>query len=167
MYLGLGSNLGDRHATLLAAMNDLDALPEFVLLRQASWYSTAAMGEAAGEAFINTVVAGHYSGTPEKLLTACQAIEQAHGRTRPYHWAPRTLDIDILWWEGIPWNTPELTIPHPGLSERAFALVPLLEIAPHLADSATGASLSNWLSFQMLNQGIETWAPNTAGAARD
>lgn len=159
MYLGLGSNLGDRFGILQAAIRDLSALRGFVLLRTAGWYTTAAMGKDSGEPFINTAVAGLFDGPATELLKHCQAIEKQYGRTRPYAWAPRTLDIDLLWWEGIALDTAELTLPHPRLRERAFAVVPLLEIAPHLVDTVTGDPLSNALTPQLLRQGIEPYVP--------
>jgi 2-amino-4-hydroxy-6-hydroxymethyldihydropteridine diphosphokinase len=168
VYLGLGSNLGDRAGFLQAAVRDLRSLPGFVLLRQAGLYSTAAVGESAGGEFVNTVVAGSYTGSPNELLDHCLEIEQKHGRERPYPWAPRTLDIDLLWWEGVTLESPRLTLPHPRLHERAFALVPLLELAPHLCLPRTGTPLSAALTPHVLSQGIEPFnhRPTLPGVAR-
>ena len=168
VYLGLGSNLGDRERFLEAGIRDLRALPGFVLLKRASFYSTKALGESAGEEFVNTVVSATYSGSPYELLDACLEIEKKHGRERPYVWAPRTLDIDLLWWEGVTIESPRLSVPHPRLRERAFALVPLLELAPRLYDSTDGAPLSASLTGGLLGQGIAPFARHLqpAGSAR-
>lgn len=157
MYLGLGSNLGQRAGFVEAALRDLRALKGFVLLRRAGMYRTAPLGEHAGDEFVNTAVAGWFDGTPTELLKRCQEIEAAHGRTRPYPWAPRTLDIDVLWWEGQVITSPALTVPHPRLRERAFALLPLLDLAPHLVWPETGQALSTALSPALLKQGIEVF----------
>jgi 2-amino-4-hydroxy-6-hydroxymethyldihydropteridine diphosphokinase len=156
VYLGLGSNLGDRFAYLQAAARALAADRRFTLLRTSSVYASRAVGENAGGEFLNSAVAGLWDGTPDELLEMCQAIELEQGRVRPYPQAPRTLDIDILWWEGLELNTPHLRVPHEHLRERAFALVPLLEIAAHLQDPGTGAPLSASLTTNLLEQGIET-----------
>lgn len=168
VYLGLGSNLGERVAFLEAGIRDLALLSGFVLLHRASLYATSAIGELAGEEFVNTVVSGTYSGSPYELLDACLGIEKMHGRERPYVWAPRTLDIDLLWWEGVTMVTPRLTLPHPRLRDRAFALVPLLELAPDLCDPDDGTPLATALTGELLNQGIERYAQDRkpAGVAR-
>lgn len=162
VYLGLGSNLGDRGGWIESAVSDLRALPKFTLLRRAEMYSSRALGKRAGGEFLNTALAGLWEGTPKELLEACQSLEQAHGRMRPFADAPRTLDIDLLWWEGVEMSTTDLTLPHPRLSERAFALVPLLEIAPELIERRGGLRLSASLSPALLQQGIENASPSKA-----
>lgn len=128
-YLGLGANLGDAQATLHAAIDALRALPNSRVISLSSFYRTAPI-EASGPDYINAVVALTTTLPPLALLHAVQAIEQAHGRERPYRNAPRTLDIDLLLHNNVTLNTTELTLPHPRLTERAFVLIPLLEIAP-------------------------------------
>lgn len=164
VYLGLGSNLGDRRAFLELAVHRLAALPRFTLLRRSTLYQSRALGEAAGGEFLNGAVAGHWEASPRELLHACQAIELEGGRERPYKDAPRTLDIDILWWDGMEMSTPELTLPHPRLRSRAFALVPLLEILPRFGAAGNGEPLSSWLSTELLNQGIQTTTHSQAAA---
>jgi len=154
VYLGLGSNLGDREGNLHDAIEALRREPGFVYLNRASIYRTSALGPNAGDEFRNTVVAGLWSGSPESLLDLCHRIEARCGRDRPYRWAPRTLDIDILFWDGVEMSTPCLRIPHPDLCQRAFALVPLLELAPDLFGS-DGCSLDASLTGKLLGQGIE------------
>ena len=154
LFLGLGTNLGARQDHLESAVRALRRLPRFILLARASVYESRALGDPGGPDFLNTAVAGFWNGTPAELLAACLRIEDRHGRTRPYRDAPRTLDIDILFWEGCSVSTPRLTVPHPRLTERAFALLPLLELAPDLLDPRTGRPLSSHLAPVLLRQGV-------------
>jgi len=162
VFLGLGSNLLDRDAHLDAARAALAAHERFTPLRASAIYETDPVEYGDQPAFLNQVVAGLWTGTPGELLAACQQIETAEGRTRPFPNAPRTLDIDILFWEGLTIDTPALTIPHPCLTQRAFALVPLLELAPDLIDPATAKPLSSSLNITLLDQGIRRLEPETA-----
>lgn len=135
-YVGLGANLGaDIGATLTQAALSLAALPGTRVTRLSSVWRSAPV-DAAGPDFLNAVVALDATLAPLELLDALQAIEQAHGRERPYRNAPRTLDLDLLLYGEVTLDTPRLTLPHPRLGERAFVLCPLLEIAPDLAHLA-------------------------------
>ena len=132
--IGLGSNLGVREHNLSVAVEDVArlALPLAVRLEALSCvYETAAIGPPQ-PAYLNAALRLSACCTPEVLLDALHAIEAAHGRTRDVHWGPRSLDLDILWAsEGR--QTERLTIPHSQLLLRAFALAPMLEVAPELA----------------------------------
>ena len=130
-YIGLGANLGDAAAALDAAAAALGALPGTTVLARSSTYRTAPV-DATGPDYLNAVVALRTGLSPEALLAGLQAIEAAHGRERPYHHAPRTLDLDLLLHGAARVDTPSLVVPHPRLHERAFVLVPLAEIAPDL-----------------------------------
>lgn len=130
-YVALGANLGEPLATLCAARDALAALPHTRLMGASSWWRTAPV-DAAGPDFINGVVALDTALGPLELLDALQAIEQAHGRTRPHRHAPRTLDLDLLLHGDARCSTARLILPHPRLAERAFVLAPLLEVAPEL-----------------------------------
>ncbi|MDR7267640.1 2-amino-4-hydroxy-6-hydroxymethyldihydropteridine diphosphokinase [Pelomonas saccharophila] len=135
-YVGLGANLGvDPAATLTQAALRLAALPHTNVAALSSVWRSAPV-DAAGPDFLNAVVALDTTLLPLELLDALQAIEQAHGRERPYRNAPRTLDLDLLLYDQLTLDTPRLTLPHPRLGERAFVLRPLLEIAPQLAHLA-------------------------------
>ena len=137
-YVGLGTNLGcDLLVTLTQAAQALSALPATRLVALSSAWRSAPV-EAAGPDFLNAVAALNTALSPFELLDALQAIEQAHGRERPYRNAPRTLDLDLLLYGDLTLDTPRLTLPHPRLGERAFVLRPLLEIAPQLASLAAG-----------------------------
>lgn len=137
-YIGLGANLGaDLQATLTLAAQALAALPASRLTALSSAWRSAPV-DAGGPDFLNAVAALDTTLAPLELLDVLQAIELAHGRERPYRNAPRTLDLDLLLYGDVTLDTPRLTLPHPRLSERAFVLQPLLEIAPELAHLAAG-----------------------------
>lgn len=129
-YLLLGSNLGDRAATLQAAVQLLHTSAGPVTAAS-GLYETAAWGLHDQPAYLNQAVRLQTSLSPAELLAACLATEQQAGRTRRIRWDARTLDVDILLYDDLVLETPALTIPHPRLPERRFALVPLAEIAAH------------------------------------
>jgi 2-amino-4-hydroxy-6-hydroxymethyldihydropteridine diphosphokinase len=132
-YLGLGSNLGNRLAFLRGAREALVNHPEIELIQASAVYETEAVGGPPDNPlFLNTVLQVQTSLTPQQLLATCLAIETEFGRSRPVRWAPRTIDIDILFYADQIISEEDLTIPHPRLQERAFVLAPLIEIAPDL-----------------------------------
>ncbi len=149
--IGLGANLGDPAATLRAALADLARIPDSSLLRASSLYHSAPL-DADGPDYCNAVVLMRSALVPRALLDALQRIEQAHGRLRPpgQHNAPRTLDLDLLWVDGVRSAQPELTLPHPRLHLRAFVLAPLAEVAPHwrLADGESALDAARRLCAQ-------------------
>ncbi|MFN3862401.1 MAG: 2-amino-4-hydroxy-6-hydroxymethyldihydropteridine diphosphokinase [Roseateles sp.] len=132
-YVGLGANLGaDLLDTLRCAATALAALPATRLVALSSAWRSAPV-DASGPDFLNAVAVLDTELAPLALLDALQAIEQAHGRERPYRNAPRTLDLDLLMLGERVLDTPRLVLPHPRLRERAFVLRPLLEVAPQFA----------------------------------
>jgi len=135
-FVGLGANLGDKTATLEAALAALGELPDTRLLKASSFYRSAPV-DAGGPDYLNAVAKIETGLAPEALLDALQALEQAHGRERPYRNAPRTLDLDLLLYGDQSLATERLTLPHPRLTERAFVLLPLIEIAADREDLAT------------------------------
>ena len=137
VFVGLGANLGDARATMKAALAELAALPQTQRVAQSSLYRTAPV-QASGPDFINAVAELRTALQPLELLHALQAIEQAHGRLRPYRNAPRTLDLDLLLHGQRVLAEPGLEVPHPRLHERAFVLQPLLELAPTLEHPRLG-----------------------------
>ena len=130
-YIGLGANLGDARQTIAAAINTLRQASGILALKQAPLYSSDPV-DAQGPVFINTVVAIDTTLEPLNLLDLLQAIEQAHGRERPYRNAPRTLDLDLLLYGELTIETPRLSVPHPRMHQRAFVLRPLQDLAPNL-----------------------------------
>lgn len=132
-YLGLGSNLGNRRAFLRGGRDALAAHPEIALKTLSGIYETEAQGGPDDNPpFLNAVIEIETTLSPQALLVACMAIEDEFGRTRPAEWAPRTLDIDILFYDDHVIDAENLQVPHPRLQERLFVLSPLAEIAPEL-----------------------------------
>jgi 2-amino-4-hydroxy-6-hydroxymethyldihydropteridine diphosphokinase len=130
--MALGGNVGDIRATLARAIAMLCDHSEIRLLARSSDYLTPPWGIEDQPPFVNLCIAVATTLTPHALLARAQAVERAFGRDRAHEqrWGPRTLDIDILAYDDVVLNEPNLTLPHPRLSERAFVLVPLAEIAP-------------------------------------
>jgi 2-amino-4-hydroxy-6-hydroxymethyldihydropteridine diphosphokinase len=128
--IGLGANLGDPAAQLRMAISAIGRFAETRVIAVSSLYRTAPVGYLAQPEFVNAAVAVETTLAPRALLTALQAIEAAAGRERRFKDAPRTLDLDILLYDDRVADEPGLTIPHPRLHERAFALAPLVEIEP-------------------------------------
>ena len=144
-YLGLGSNLGDRAATLRAAVCALAA--HLNILAVSSLYDTAPQLVTDQPRFLNAALAGTTELDPLALLRAAKAIETALGRVPGPRYGPRALDIDLLLVDDLVLATPALTLPHPRLAERAFALLPLAEIAARIAPTLvlppTGALITD------------------------
>ena len=132
-YLGLGSNLGDREAMLRAAIAALDATPGVRVTAVSSLYETPPWGPVPQGPYLNACVALDTTLSPRELLRLCLAIERDHGRERAVRWGPRTLDIDLLLYGDETIDEEGLMVPHPRMTERAFVLVPMAEIAPELA----------------------------------
>lgn len=133
--VGFGANVGDRLATMRAALRALD---EVVPVQATSHvYATAPVGPPQPE-FLNAAALVSFGGDPEALLDALLAIEARLGRVRRERWGPRVIDLDVLWIEGVVLQSPRLVVPHPHLKERAFAVKPLLDVAPDAVDPRTG-----------------------------
>lgn len=139
-YIALGANLGDPLATLEAAIDAIAELPATRLVERSSWYRTAPIGFTAQPDFINAVVAIDTCLDPEALLQALLAIENTLGRTRSFSNAPRIIDLDILLFDALRYASATLIIPHPRMHERAFVLMPLLELAPALQIPGRGSA---------------------------
>lgn len=131
-YLGLGSNQGDRYEQLKQAAFYLNEYPQIRVVKTSEIYETEPWGGLQQDYFLNQVVEIETDFSPCKLLAACQEIEEVMGRKRLIHWGPRTIDIDILLFEGRVIEEQDLIIPHPYLEQREFVLIPLKEIAPDL-----------------------------------
>ena len=126
-FLGLGSNLGDRRAYLRDAVA---RIPDVVGVSQV--YETAPVGGPEQGPFLNIVVQLDTDRTARQLLEVCRDCEAAAERVREVRWGPRTLDVDVLWIDGISVDEPDLIVPHPRMFERAFVLMPLRDLAPDL-----------------------------------
>ncbi|MDR2240305.1 MAG: 2-amino-4-hydroxy-6-hydroxymethyldihydropteridine diphosphokinase [Zoogloeaceae bacterium] len=162
-YVGLGSNLGDPLATVQAAFAALRELPQTALAAASSLYRSAPVGLKNQPDFINAVAALDTQLSADALLEELFAIEARFGRQRAFHHAPRTLDLDLLLYGGETRATPRLTLPHPRMHERAFVLLPLLEIAPEAAIPGHGpaAALLDGVRDQRLQR---LHRPETVGA---
>ena len=142
VYLSLGANLGNRAETLRAAVQRIAAKDGVTLCVVSSLYETAPWGKTDQPAFLNIAVSLKTMLLPEAVLALTQTVETELGRVRHERWGPRTIDIDILYIEGVERHTPALTLPHPYMTERAFVLVPMAEIAPGLV--VKGRTVEQW-----------------------
>lgn len=139
VYLSLGSNLGDRLANLQTAISSLP--PQIMPEVQSSIYETEPWGYSDQPAFLNLVVKADTNLLPLDTLRYLKDIEVAMGRKETFRFGPRLIDLDILFYDDIVIDTPELTIPHPRIIERAFVLIPLAEIAPDLSHPDSGKTI--------------------------
>ena len=132
-YIGIGSNLDDPVARVQEAFEELDVIPDSLLVARSSLYSSRPMGPPDQPDYVNAVAALETLLSAQELLQALIAIEDGQGRDRSgMKWGPRTLDLDLLLYGNKKISTATLTIPHPGLCERDFVIIPLAEIAGNL-----------------------------------
>jgi 2-amino-4-hydroxy-6-hydroxymethyldihydropteridine diphosphokinase len=147
--IALGSNLGDSRSILTSTIDRLQIHPQIEVLAVSSWYHTKPIGPPQPD-YMNGCATIQTSLTPLELLSVLQAIETEFGRVRGEVWGARTLDLDLLLYEAQIVDTPILQIPHPRMTERAFVLIPLAEIAPDWIEPKSGhsiVSLSNKLEY--------------------
>jgi 2-amino-4-hydroxy-6-hydroxymethyldihydropteridine diphosphokinase len=132
VVIALGGNVGDVRATFKKAIANICGMAQAALLARSSDYVTPPWGEEAQDRFINACIEIDTSLDPHALLFTLHKIEKKFGRDRinEQHWGPRPLDLDLIAYDDVKIDKPELTLPHPRLFERAFVLVPLAEIAP-------------------------------------
>jgi 2-amino-4-hydroxy-6-hydroxymethyldihydropteridine diphosphokinase len=152
--IALGGNVGDVRATFQKAIANICGMTQAVLLARSSDYATPPWGEVQQERFINACIEIDTSLDPHALLFVLQKIEAKFGRdrTKEKRWGPRTLDLDLIAYDDVAMQKPELTLPHPRLFERAFVLVPLAEISPGrvIAGRSVAAALA-----ELSSEGIE------------
>lgn len=148
--LGIGSNLGDREHTFAWALEGLQRLGQVVAISNV--YENPAVGGPPQPDYLNAAIRLKTGLTPLALLEATQRLELIAGRERSIHWGPRTLDLDLLWIPGTNVNTPALQVPHPRLLERAFALLPLIEVAPASSEPATGIGYASALESRRTDE---------------
>jgi 2-amino-4-hydroxy-6-hydroxymethyldihydropteridine diphosphokinase len=129
-FLSLGSNLGDRRQFLAEAVGSLGSS----VVAVSPVYETEPVGGPDQGRFLNIVVQLETDLGPRELLAVCHRLESAAQRVRTQRWGPRTLDVDIIWIDGVTVDEPDLVIPHPRWSERTFVLAPLADLAPELVD---------------------------------
>jgi len=127
--IALGSNMGNSPAILAGALEALAQISGITIQAKSSWYRTKAIGPTQPD-YLNGCAILSVQISPQALLAQLLAVEQEFGRVRQEHWGPRTLDLDLLLYDDLILQQPNLQIPHPRMTERAFVLVPLVEIAP-------------------------------------
>ena len=137
-YVGLGSNLGDRRRVIADAVSLLDEHPHIEVVRGSDLRETEPWGPVEQPRFLNGAVAVETTLEPRALLEALLDVERRLGRVREERWGPRTIDLDLLLYGDAVVDGPGLTVPHPRLRERAFALEPLLELDPSLVVPGQG-----------------------------
>jgi dihydroneopterin aldolase/2-amino-4-hydroxy-6-hydroxymethyldihydropteridine diphosphokinase len=128
--VALGANLGDRFATLQAALDDLAGFEGIRLQAVSPVLETAPVGGPDQPDYLNAVLLVDTTLSPLGLLAACQQVESEHGRTRRVRWGPRTLDLDLISYDWLVAVSPDLQVPHPGAAQRAFVLAPWLAVDP-------------------------------------
>jgi len=139
-YIGIGSNLGDARAQVLQAFDDLARLPQTQLEGRSALYRSAPLDAPGHADYVNAAAGVDTELSAAQLLAELQDIELRHGRERPYPNAPRTLDLDLLLYGDTSVASAMLTLPHPRMHQRAFVLLPLLELDPRLEVPGRGAA---------------------------
>jgi 2-amino-4-hydroxy-6-hydroxymethyldihydropteridine diphosphokinase len=140
--LGLGSNVGDRQGHLMRALATLHATPGVFVFEVSPFVETDPVGGPEQPDFLNAVVVVDTTLSPEALLVLAHQCEEAEGRERAERWGPRTLDVDVLAYNDLVSDDPELTLPHPRATERAFVLLPWAAVDPDFV--VAGRSVADW-----------------------
>lgn len=157
VYLGLGANLNNPLTQLQFAIEQLDQHEQISITACSSMYASKPMGPQDQPDYVNAVVALTTSLLPESLLDVAQQIEDASGRVRLRRWGERTLDLDILLYDELVLETPRLSVPHPGIEQREFVIIPLAEIASQLV-LPNGTPIAN-LATTIAHNGLAKIAP--------
>lgn len=142
--IALGSNLGDSLVILESALKNLNQTPGITVKVRSRWYQTAPVGPPQPD-YLNGCAILAVQLSPEELLETLLRIERQFGRVRLEHWGSRTLDLDLLLFDQLILKSPTLQIPHPRMTERAFVLMPLAEIAPHWVEPVSGMAIAQLL----------------------
>ncbi|WP_100405959.1 2-amino-4-hydroxy-6-hydroxymethyldihydropteridine diphosphokinase [Bacillus solitudinis] len=163
VYLALGSNIGDRSSYLEQAINQLLNHDQIEFVSRSSIYETEPVGYIDQQSFLNMVVNVKTTLSPEKLLEEVQKIEAECGRIRDVRWGPRTLDLDILLYDEENMEMENLCIPHPRMWERAFVVVPLIELNPKLFVATLDKTIQEVYKEIPDKEGVEIWRPVIGG----
>ncbi|MGZ9587126.1 2-amino-4-hydroxy-6-hydroxymethyldihydropteridine diphosphokinase [Paenibacillus marinisediminis] len=155
-YIALGANLGEREQTMLQALRMLHAHPSIQFVTCSALYETDPVGYEDQPAFLNMTACLSTSLQPEELLDTMLDIERQLGRVRDVRWGPRTIDLDLLWMEGVAMNSEKLILPHPRMGERLFVLVPLSDIVPE-TEQQLYAFVQQGLGTLDGEEGIRLW----------
>ena len=159
--LGLGGNIGDPVQAMAEALRALDARPDSRVLAVSRLYRTPPWGKTDQDWFFNACALVETTLAPEALLDTCLDIERAMKRERKERWGPRTIDIDVLTFEGVEQSGGRLELPHPRMTARGFVLMPLADVAPLL--EVGGRTVADWLrdaditGIEPANAGPDWW----------
>ena len=161
--LGLGGNIGDSRARIAEAIDLLSMDPGIAIEAVSGLYETPPWGKVDQPPFLNAAIRIDTTHTPRGLLQAVLGVERQLGRERTERWGPRMIDIDILLFGGVEIAEPGLSLPHPKLTERAFALIPLIDVMPDAV--IFGRPAAEWLATSdasgVLRVGVRVWPPCT------
>lgn len=155
VYLGLGSNMGNRYENLMRAIKAISTLNDTKLIKSSAIYETEPVGYLLQDKFLNMAVLIETGLNPLALLGKLQEIEAMLKRERTIHWGPRTMDIDILLYGRETLNLPELKIPHPEMLKRAFVLIPLRDIEPDM--EIYGISIDRYINACNDKDGVKLY----------
>ncbi len=140
-FLGLGSNIGERHVLLNRAASKLKSVPDTRVVWVSSVYETDPVGNTGQPKFLNAVVELETALSPEELILHTKKVEQETGRTPGERWGPREIDVDILLYDGLVYAGEDVRVPHPELENRRFVLVPFRELAPDIVHPVSGCTI--------------------------
>lgn len=157
VFVGIGSNLGDRNLYIQEALHALNT-GSFKILRESPIYETEPEDGSDQPKFLNMVISAQTSLEPLDCLQTLQTVERKLGRNRPFKNAARTIDLDILFYDSLVYAVEILIIPHPRLAQRGFVLVPLSAIAPELRHPILKKTIRELLSF-VDTSGVRPWNP--------
>lgn len=167
VFLGLGSNLGDRERFLRDALESIEG----VVAVSPVYESEPRGGPPGQDPYLNLVVELDTVMSPRALLGLCHRLEAAAGRVRERRWGPRTLDVDILLIDGVSVDEPDLVVPHPRMRERRFVMAPLADLAPELVPSGSEEQATGWVRFTGMLEGYDRHprrgGRNVGGASND
>lgn len=138
VFLGLGSNVGDRRKNLVSALRILDGMRDMEIRAVSSVYETEPWGVRNQPDFLNMVAMAFTVRDPRGVLDACKEVERELGRVRGERWGPRVIDVDVLLYDDVIWEEDDFIIPHPRMLEREFVTVPLLELSPRVTVPGSG-----------------------------
>ncbi|ACV61190.1 2-amino-4-hydroxy-6-hydroxymethyldihydropteridin epyrophosphokinase [Desulfofarcimen acetoxidans DSM 771] len=161
-FIGVGSNMGQTHDNIHKAINLLSQTPGVEVINAAPFYETEPVGYTEQNWFVNSVIEVYADLSPQDLLVRLQEIENMLGRVRTVHWGPRTMDLDLLLYGDERVEEVNLIVPHPRLTERAFVMVPLADLAPNLVmpGGETAAILAERLKKEQLVTNAEKTGDN-------
>jgi len=154
-YIGIGSNLGDKLKHCEKAISEISRIDRHKLLAKSSLFKTQPIGHTSQDWFVNGVIKIETDLEPPELFRTLKTIESRLGRTKTFRWGPRTIDLDLLFFDDIEIHTEELEIPHPQIQNRQFVLVPLAEIDRHLIHPVFKKTILELLNNLKEDQGVE------------